>query len=192
MTIRVFKSSARNLTNEQKELQDQCHLMNWEAVSAIGQVVGAVAVVISLIYLTNEVRNNARATRLSSMRSLSDAINQYFKTIAEDADLAELWYRGIYEFESNKGANLMRFSSLMDYLFRIYEDMYYQHREGHLDARVREGFKAIMRDINAYPGIQAWWRSRAHWFSQQFRQFIAERQAEAGRPSMYGEAGRNK
>ena len=158
--------------------------VNWEAVSAIGQVVGAVAVVISLIYLTNEVRNNARATRLSSMRSLSDAINQYFKTVAEDGDLAELWYRGIYDFESIKGASLMRFSSLMDYLFRIYEDTYYQHREGHLDARIWEGFEAIMRDINAYPGIQAWWRSRSHWFSQQFRQFIAERQAEAG-PSFF-------
>jgi hypothetical protein len=53
--------------------------MNWEAISAIGQMVGAIAVVISLIYLTREVRNNARATRLASMRSLSEAINQYFK-----------------------------------------------------------------------------------------------------------------
>ncbi len=165
--------------------------MNWEAISAIGQVVGAIAVVISLVYLTHEVRNSARATRLSSMRSLSDAINLYFKTVAEDSDLAELWFRGIHDFESIKGA-LMRFSSLMDYLFRIYEDMYYQHLEGHLDARVWEGFEAIMRDFNAYPGIQAWWRSRSHWFSQQFRQFIADRQAAAGPPSLYGEEGRNK
>lgn len=49
--------------------------VNWEAVGAIGQVVGAVAVVISLIYLATEVRSNARETPLASMRSLSDAIN---------------------------------------------------------------------------------------------------------------------
>ena len=33
-------------------------VVNWEAVSAIGQVVGATAVVISLIYVANEVRSN--------------------------------------------------------------------------------------------------------------------------------------
>ena len=110
--------------------------VNWAAVSAVGQVVGALAVVISLIYLATEVRSNARATRLESMRSLSDAINEYFKTIAEDADPAELWFRGIYNFQSIKGASLMRFSSLMDYLFRIYEDIYYQPLEGQLDPRV--------------------------------------------------------
>ena len=162
--------------------------VNWAAVSAVGQVVGALAVVISLIYLATEVRSNARATRLESMRSLSDAINEYFKTIAEDADPAELWFRGIYNFQSIKGASLMRFSSLMDYLFRIYEDIYYQRLEGQLAPRVWGGFEAFMRDIIAYPGIQASWRSRSHWFSDQFRQFIAERQAAAGSPSLYGEA----
>lgn len=134
------------------------------------------------------MRTNARATRLASMRSLSDAINQYFTTLAEDADLAELWFRGIYDFHSVKDASLMRFSSLMDYLFRSYEDMYYQRVEGHLDPRVWGGFERIMLDIIAYPGIQSWWRSRSHWFSDQFAEFITERQATAGDPSLYGEA----
>jgi len=162
-------------------------VVNWEAVSAIGQAVGAVAVVISLIYLSTEVRGNSRATRLESMRSLSDAINQFFRTVAQDAELADFFYRGMRDFEANKAGSLLRFSALMDYLFRIYEDMYYQHLEGHLDPRVWSGFEAIMRDMNAYPGIQAWWRSRSHWFSDQFRKFIADRQAAAGTPSLYGE-----
>jgi hypothetical protein len=49
-------------------------VVNWEAVSAIGQVIGALAVVLSLIYLASEVRSNARATRLASMRSLSEKV----------------------------------------------------------------------------------------------------------------------
>jgi hypothetical protein len=160
--------------------------MNCEAISAIGQVVGAIAVVISLIYLTNEVRNNARATRLASMRSLSEAINQYFRTVAEDGDLAALWFRGIYDFDSIKGADLMRFSSLMDYLFRFTRTCTISTWKDNWTIGW-EAFERIMRDINSYPGIQAWWRTRSHWFSQQFGQFIAKRQAEAGPPSLYGE-----
>ena len=49
--------------------------VNWEAISAIGQLVGAVAVVISLIYLASEVRRNTRAAQLAAMRSMSDAFN---------------------------------------------------------------------------------------------------------------------
>ncbi|HXX40842.1 MAG TPA: hypothetical protein VEI58_01080 [Chthoniobacterales bacterium] len=162
-------------------------VVNWEAVSAIGQVVGAVAVVISLIYLAHEVRNTARATRLESMRSLSESINQFFRTVAQDDELADFFYRGMHDFGANKGGSLLRFSALMDYLFRIYEDMYYQHLERRLDPRVWSGFEAIMRDMNAYPGVQAWWRTRSHWFSDRFRKFIAERQAAAGTPSLYGE-----
>jgi len=40
------------------------HAVNWEAISAIGQIVGALAVVISLIYVVREIRSNARAALL--------------------------------------------------------------------------------------------------------------------------------
>ena len=50
--------------------------MNWEAISAVGQIVGAAGVIISVIYLAQQVRSNARQTRPASMRSMSDAFNQ--------------------------------------------------------------------------------------------------------------------
>jgi hypothetical protein len=46
------------------------HAVNWEAISAIGQIVSAFAVVISLIYVASEVRRNTRATQLAAMRSM--------------------------------------------------------------------------------------------------------------------------
>mgnify|MGYP003694000119 CR=1 FL=1 len=104
--------------------------VNWEAISAIGQIVGALAVVISLIYLAREVRSNARATRLASMRSMSDAFNRWLQQLAEHPHLRELYYRGIHDFESLEGADLVGFSTLMDQLFRHCEEMYYQHVGG--------------------------------------------------------------
>ena len=55
--------------------------------------------------------------------------------------------------EQRKLAAIMFTASLMDYLFSIYEDMYYQHVEGQRNPRVWGGFEAIMRDIVAYPAI---------------------------------------
>ena len=138
--------------------------VNWEAISAIGQLVGALAVVISLIYLARQVRSNARATRQAAMRSTLDTFNRWAQQLTEHPDLAELCYRGFDDFESLEGADRARFGSFMHQMFRTVEDMYYQHLEGHLDPRLWRGLEVLVRDINAHPGVQAWWRSRSHWF----------------------------
>jgi hypothetical protein len=163
------------------------HAVNGEAISAIGQIVGAIALVISLIYVASEVRRNTRATHLSAMRSMHDAFNRWVQQIAEHPDLRELYYRGIDDFDSLEGADLVGFSSLMHGAFRNNEEIYHLHAKGHLEEDVWRGWEAVMRDINAYPGVQAWWRSRSHWFSEKFVKFVDQAQQTAGPPRMYRE-----
>ena len=128
--------------------------MNWEAISAIGQIVGAIAVVISLVYLASAVRSNTRATREASMRWLSDNYTQWIRHISGNPDLSELYYRGIHDFESLKGAELVRFSALMVEAFRRSEEMFYLQLEGRLEPYVWKGIEAGMREFSGYPGIQ--------------------------------------
>src|SRR5947199_7389586 len=148
-------------------------------------------VIVSVIYRAQQIRSNARQTRLASMRTMSDAFNQWLQSLAENAEFGDLYYRGMRDFESIQGPDLPRFSALMDHLFRIYEDMYYQKLEGHLDPRVWRGFEGPMRDIIAYPGAQAWWRSRSHWFSEEFADFVNELERAAGPPALYREQAAN-
>ena len=157
--------------------------MNWEAISAIGQIVGALAVVISLIYLAREIRGNARSARLASV----DTLNRWLGELIEHPHLSELYYRGIHDFQSLQGADLVRFSSLMGQLFHIYEEIYYQHLERHLEKRLWRAVEAPMRDLNAYPGIQAWWRSRSHWFDEKFASYVNQQQQTATAPSLFRE-----
>jgi hypothetical protein len=96
--------------------------VNWEAISAIGQIVGAFAVVISLIYLAREIRSNARAARYASMETLIWWLGQ----LAEHPHLRELYYRGVHDFDSLEGADLVGFGVLMNQLFHIFSEMYYE------------------------------------------------------------------
>jgi hypothetical protein len=157
--------------------------VNWEAISAIGQIVGAFAVVISLIYLAREIRSNARAARLASMETLV----RWLRQLVEHPDLSELYYRGIHDFESLKGADLVRFSMVMNQLFHIVSELYYQQLDGHLEPRVWRDHEAPLRDLIAYPGVQGWWRLRSHWFSEEFANHINELLQTAKPPRMYRE-----
>jgi hypothetical protein len=89
------------------------------------------------------------------MRSTLDFLNRFTQQIAEHADLAELRNRGFDNFESLEGVDRTRFGSYMHAIFRTIENVYYQHLEGHVDPRVWRGLELVVRDMNAYPGVQA-------------------------------------
>src|SRR5438045_9367130 len=89
------------------------HAVNWEAISAIGQIVGAIGVVVSLIYVATEVRNSARATQLASRRSISEIFTLLSRQLAEHPDVRELYYRDLNAFESLVGAAPVGFAQVM-------------------------------------------------------------------------------
>jgi hypothetical protein len=115
------------------------------------------------------------------MRSTLDSFNRHIQQITADPDLAELRSRGFDDFESLEGADRTRFGSLMHQLFRNGENIYYQHLQGHLDPRVWRGIEVAMREVNAQPGVRAWWRLRSHWFDEEFAKFINQQQQTATR-----------
>ena len=43
--------------------------MNWEAAGAIGEIIGALAVFLTLIYLALQIRQNTKAVRASRARA---------------------------------------------------------------------------------------------------------------------------
>jgi hypothetical protein len=45
--------------------------MNWEAIGAIGELIGAVVVVVSLVYLAAQVRQDTEQARLSSVQAVT-------------------------------------------------------------------------------------------------------------------------
>ena len=45
--------------------------MNWEALGALSELIGAIAVVLTLIYLAVQIRQNTRAIRLGTNHAVS-------------------------------------------------------------------------------------------------------------------------
>ena len=161
--------------------------MNWNAVGAIGEILGATGVIVSLLYLAIQVRADARARQAAVTHQMSEAFSSFMGDLANTPDLAGLWYRGIHDFDSLKGEERPRFSSLVGRLFRIYEDNYFQWIEGHLDSRVWHGLEASISDLVPYPGTQAWWATRSHWYSAEFSDFIRSKLSDHRNPTMYPE-----
>ena len=61
--------------------------MNWVSIGEIGEIIGALAVVASLVYLAVQIQSQDRESRMSSMRDISVGYRDTLTTIA-DADTA--------------------------------------------------------------------------------------------------------
>ncbi len=60
--------------------------MNWDAIIAVSEVLGVVAVVVTLLYLVGETRKNAQAIDATSSRKACYKISDWHLELARDRD----------------------------------------------------------------------------------------------------------
>ena len=70
--------------------------MNWDMLGAIGELVGALAVVLTLFYLARQVRDASRETQLERWRKLNEEFSGWSDSI-ETEDFLRLKGRRILE-----------------------------------------------------------------------------------------------
>lgn len=102
--------------------------MNWDAIGATGEVLGALAVLVTLIYLAAQIRQNTATVATSTYDSLVNEINHINIAIAESDELASIVYRGMYDPDSLNDMEGIRFSFVLRAvcnqwlkMFRLYE-----------------------------------------------------------------------
>ena len=74
--------------------------MNWEAIGAVGEIGGAIAVVATLFYLTVQIRHSNRESQVNVAWTITSALNELIALITATPDTASLWHRGCQDFDS--------------------------------------------------------------------------------------------
>lgn len=69
--------------------------MNWDAVGAIGEIIGALAVFLTLAYLAAQIRQNTKAVRAAALDSSVNAVNAVRVAMFESPDVAAVYGKGL-------------------------------------------------------------------------------------------------
>ena len=75
--------------------------MNWDAIGAIAELVGATAVVLTLVYLARETAKNSKAIDATSSRSVVLHTSAFNAEIARDPELTKIFLRSYQLQEQN-------------------------------------------------------------------------------------------
>ncbi len=147
--------------------------MNWEAIGAIGEILGAIAVFASLIYLAIQIRAQIRQQKKTTIDGLTENwLNALEKQT--QPDVAEVWTRGVSDFEALSLSEKAQFSSIIGRIFRVSEGFFLSHKAGDISDELWEGQSAMVADIMMHPGVVAAWKNRSHWYSKSFQDYIEE------------------
>ena len=160
--------------------------MNWTAIGAIGELLGAAAVVVSLIYLGAQVRNQTRQARLEASRALSQGVTDLSMALCTDPEMADLWMRASADAQSLSPVEQMRYRTYLNGYFKMFEQAFLLHRADSIDSEAWAALNSTTKDLLQAEGVRDYLRVRHHWLAKSVVAHLGTLgMDEAGSPSSY-------
>ncbi len=149
--------------------------MNWEAIAAIGELVGAAGVIGSLIYLSIQIRHNSRqvdeqtkALNASSLEAIETAIARWRQPIINNPQVASVWRRSLEAFDSLSADEQTQASALFQELCVAWETTLLRSRSGDLTSIDAHDSLQNLIDVLSKPGARQWWGQHKREYTADF------------------------
>lgn len=133
--------------------------MALQDLTQIAAIVSSIAVVVSLIYASVQLRHNTRALMATTYNAVTANSLTLLSPMTGSPKFSEFLHRAQAVPETLSPAERMRFDAVMLTVFRHWDNLYYQFRSGTLD---EEMWKIYERALAHWLANEAW----ADWFRE--------------------------
>ena len=158
--------------------------MSLEQAAYLSQVIAAVAVLASLVFIGLQIRQNTRSQRIVAVNSLAAAIAAINVPAMESPALGEALSRALHDWTSASREQRIVAHYFLFSFFKLSESAWYQRRAEVLDEPQWLGWEALLRAIYHSDGVQSgWWPRRHQAYSPEFQAYLA---GTAGPPADVG------
>jgi hypothetical protein len=156
------------------------------ALGNLGEFIGALGVVISLIYLAQQLSANSKAVRASSFNSMVQNSLRLLEQMYLDREFADFVSRAQQvPLDELDPADRIRWDAFMMAVFRHYGNLVYQHRVGALDEQMWEAYREDLKRAVSVDSWRIWFDRNRDVLSEALRaeveSIVAELQYERAR-----------
>ena len=153
----------------------------FQDLGALGEFVGALGVVISLVYLARQMNQNTISVRAASFNSMTENSIRILEHAFRDADFAEFLHRAERDPSSLSPMELVRWNAYMTAVYRHFGNLVYQYRVGVLDRQMWHSYRDTLKSHLSMPSWQAWFEENKEIFSTSLVELVerAVRELEA-------------
>ena len=131
--------------------------MSLDALGNIGDFVGGLGVVITLIYLAVQIRQNTATVRASGSASHNEGFNSVLLLLSQDNDARDIYFRGLADYEALSAEQQLHFDLLAIYILQSILGSFYLHREGAISDDAWQDALFWLSSVTSQPGFHSMW-----------------------------------
>ena len=146
--------------------------MPLDQIANIAEISAAVLVIVSLVYVGKQIQQNTDTLKVSTAHDTAEDFSALYLLLAERADIADIFFRGLQDLEVLEPVEKLRFYAYFHKFFRTFENAYYQFTRGSLEAEPFDGIKQQLVILKSMPGVQTYWQDRKNWYNQTFQEYV--------------------
>lgn len=144
--------------------------INWDALGALGEILGSIGVLISLIYLAMQMKHSAAETRDASIHSVMELAIQ-FRAESYSGELAEIRMKSAMNKELTPLEKL-KFEGYLSALFELNELVFVQYQKDKLDPEYFEAWGRRTEAAMSIPNIRQFWKRTKSGYRKSFVEYI--------------------
>jgi hypothetical protein len=138
-------------------------------------VIGAFGVIVSLIYLAVQIRENTQAMQREATQDIIRSLNELGRFIIESPDLAALFLKASERPEELTAEERLRFQMLITFALSTFELAIGYHRDKMLSDEHIELHAQGIRPLFENPVVVEWWEEGAKgMFSPELRDLVSK------------------
>ena len=142
-------------------------MVNWDAVGAIAEAFGALAVIVTLVYVAVQIRQNNRLIEASLAESHASAANEISRILASEPEAANIFWDGLENSRDSLSIEHRRRFDAM--LFLFVTSAYQAFRQGDEAALNRADW------ILQFHGFRQWWDEYNGTYPGEFGVYLQDR-----------------
>jgi hypothetical protein len=157
--------------------------MSLNDLANLGQIIGAVAVVVSLFYVAHQIRQNTNAVRSATAQTVHEHFAKWYHLVAADDELAQIVAKGLRDYGSLSEKERVRFVATFMAFLSYTQNAFLKWREGLLASPLWMGWEHVIMNLVGAPGGKAFWKDRAYMFGDEIPSICRDRSHEKGAAS---------
>jgi len=142
--------------------------VNWEAIGAIGEIIGALAVFCTLVYLASQIKQNTKAVQSSALDSTRNTISNARQSIYENDDVAQVYIKDLASPDELSDLERVKFRLILHNLLLSESHIFAQTKFSDLLTSEWSAQKTIIKRVLGSPGGQWFWGNFRGEFDQDF------------------------
>ena len=134
-------------------------------LGSLGEFVGAIGVVVSLVYLARQMHQNTTSVRAASFNSMTENSIRLLEHALRDGDFADFLHRAQEDPSTLSPGEVVRWDAYMTAVYRHFGNLVYQYRVGALDRQMWQSYRDTLKKHLCMPSWRTWFEENKVSFS---------------------------